>query len=402
MLSDVDPVCINQTDIPERNSQVLIMRDIYRGASETLVWLGEADLDHGAAFNLLEDFCATQKDKIYQCVSEFKRDQDRFSWYPKGEDVSHMVVSADSVTDCLWVAEHIFFTRGHNIIPSLNSVLQWLNGKGRDSSQSIAWIKIEDILLRPWWRRCWIVQEVAVSAHILLYCGSRFVAWYDLVLFLRCVYLARVHTRRAGRDVDPMISKALESGYSVSVLSLIREQEKKAHCTLHNLLRSTVKFLASDRRDKVYALFGLLDKRVAAYGITTEYGPSATVRDVFIAATKAIMLVDHVWPFRLLGSVEARTDMPSWVPPFTSDCNSGLIQQPYSPRAGGLGLPKSELLNNDRVLRVTGIEVAYIDDGICPQYVGGRICQTLKAWTTFALQRLSEAGSLTPQAFKTF
>jgi hypothetical protein len=99
----VDAICINQTDIPERNSQVLIMRDIYRGASETLVWLGEADLDHGAAFNLLEDFCATQKDKIYQCVSEFKRDQDRFSWYPKGEDVSHMVVSADSVTDYLWV-----------------------------------------------------------------------------------------------------------------------------------------------------------------------------------------------------------------------------------------------------------------------------------------------------------
>jgi hypothetical protein len=222
------------------------------------------------------------------------------------------------------------------------------------------------------------------------------------VLFLRCVYLARVHIRRAGRDVDPMISKALESGYSVSVLSLIREQEKKAHCTLHNLLRSTVKFLASDRRDKVYALLGLLDKRGAAYGITTEYGPSATVRDVFIAATKAIMLVDHVWPFRLLGSVEARTDMPSWVPTFTSDCNSGLIQQPYSPRAGGLGLPKSELLNNDRVLRVTGIEVAYIDDGICPQYVGGRICQTLKAWTTFALQRLSEAGSLTPPSIQNF
>jgi hypothetical protein len=119
----IDQCCINQTDIPERNSQVLIMRDIYRGASETLVWLGEADLDHGAAFNLLEDFCATQKDKIYQCVSEFKRDQDRFSWYPKGEDVSHMVVSADSVTDYLWVAEHIFFTRGHNIIPSLNSIL---------------------------------------------------------------------------------------------------------------------------------------------------------------------------------------------------------------------------------------------------------------------------------------
>ncbi|KAK0705546.1 heterokaryon incompatibility protein-domain-containing protein, partial [Lasiosphaeris hirsuta] len=35
-----DAICINQSDIPERNSQVLIMAEIYRRARTTLGWLG--------------------------------------------------------------------------------------------------------------------------------------------------------------------------------------------------------------------------------------------------------------------------------------------------------------------------------------------------------------------------
>jgi hypothetical protein len=36
----IDQICINQESIPERNQQVSIMDQIYRGAHETVVWLG--------------------------------------------------------------------------------------------------------------------------------------------------------------------------------------------------------------------------------------------------------------------------------------------------------------------------------------------------------------------------
>jgi hypothetical protein len=39
----IDYLCINQDDVEERNSQVAIMKDIYRGAQEAVVWLGEED-----------------------------------------------------------------------------------------------------------------------------------------------------------------------------------------------------------------------------------------------------------------------------------------------------------------------------------------------------------------------
>jgi len=37
----IDALCINQGDIQERNSQVLMMRDIYATAQDVAVWLGE-------------------------------------------------------------------------------------------------------------------------------------------------------------------------------------------------------------------------------------------------------------------------------------------------------------------------------------------------------------------------
>jgi hypothetical protein len=36
----IDAICINQTDIPEKNKQVPKMRQIYKHASEVLVWIG--------------------------------------------------------------------------------------------------------------------------------------------------------------------------------------------------------------------------------------------------------------------------------------------------------------------------------------------------------------------------
>jgi hypothetical protein len=38
----IDAICINQTDLPERNAQVSLMADIYKSSQYTAVWLGEA------------------------------------------------------------------------------------------------------------------------------------------------------------------------------------------------------------------------------------------------------------------------------------------------------------------------------------------------------------------------
>ncbi len=39
----IDAICINQNDVLEKNHQVAMMGEVYSGAAEVLVWLGEDD-----------------------------------------------------------------------------------------------------------------------------------------------------------------------------------------------------------------------------------------------------------------------------------------------------------------------------------------------------------------------
>jgi hypothetical protein len=50
-----DAICINQQDAEERNSQVLLMRDIYSRAKEVISYLGEADSDTAQLASILSE-----------------------------------------------------------------------------------------------------------------------------------------------------------------------------------------------------------------------------------------------------------------------------------------------------------------------------------------------------------
>ena len=51
----VDAVCINQTDVPERNAQVAMMAEIYRKAAKLIIWLGN-DADNKIDEAVAESF----------------------------------------------------------------------------------------------------------------------------------------------------------------------------------------------------------------------------------------------------------------------------------------------------------------------------------------------------------
>jgi len=52
----IDAICINQTDIPERNSQVGMMGDIYSKADETIVYLGDNGNESEIAMQYVRSF----------------------------------------------------------------------------------------------------------------------------------------------------------------------------------------------------------------------------------------------------------------------------------------------------------------------------------------------------------
>ena len=51
----IDALCINQTDVAERSSQVSMMGDVYSGCVRCLVWLGDADDNTKSALRTIKE-----------------------------------------------------------------------------------------------------------------------------------------------------------------------------------------------------------------------------------------------------------------------------------------------------------------------------------------------------------
>jgi hypothetical protein len=131
----IDAICINQTDIPERNDQILRMRDIYRSATRGIIWLGPGFEDSGLALEFAELFSGHETNAVpalYQGVSD----------------------------------------------------LECLLSTTRSGQYSQHWDALELLLERSWWKRIWTVQEIVLSKDPIVVCGSRFVGWFHLARLL--------------------------------------------------------------------------------------------------------------------------------------------------------------------------------------------------------------------------
>src|ERR1700722_17924061 len=112
----IDALCINQSDVLERNYQVLQMGEVYTGAADVIAWLGEESEDSDLAFEAID---ALPK-------------SDQAHWDPG---------VAPSVSP---------ETRSIRHLTALRRLLQ-----------------------RPWWQRVWTVQESILGKDMHFVCGSR-------------------------------------------------------------------------------------------------------------------------------------------------------------------------------------------------------------------------------------
>jgi len=99
----VDAICINQEDLAERNSQVLLTSQIYSGCTRCLIWLGEEDDETEAAFRLIQIW---SEDAHY---NEWRNLQDdilalahlsRRPWWSRVWTIQEKVLSPEKVVYC--------------------------------------------------------------------------------------------------------------------------------------------------------------------------------------------------------------------------------------------------------------------------------------------------------------
>jgi hypothetical protein len=123
----IDAVCINQQDIPERNSQVLLRGELYKSAQYVIIWLGEEYGDSDLACSLLEKYGTAT----------------------------------------------IAFLEQYHRLPSTAEELQpILSEVGPNVLDKASWEALRALFKRPWWTRVWVIQEFAKARDRVFICGS--------------------------------------------------------------------------------------------------------------------------------------------------------------------------------------------------------------------------------------
>ncbi|KAK5651607.1 hypothetical protein OQA88_11880 [Cercophora sp. LCS_1] len=289
----VDALCINQSSATERAAQVRIMDRIYTNAAMTFIWLGRADstlIDTGDAFNTIERLA--------------RYDTDAFD--------------------------------RSDIIPFRNQAADVYNCVGLEPTTWKEWCAVAGLLKRQWFSRLWIVQESILSPAITVFCGEYSVAWETLVHAMRTVDArcnllgTRPSTIFIGHDE---VAVPLEN----NVLKLARWRDywhgddatnAGRPFTLESLIYDTWTFVATEPRDKIYGVFGLMDGPTRATWVVDYDTP---VEEAYAFATRRVL--HHAGNLGILSCIQGKEmrkigERPSWVPDFgvpymNMMCNSG-------------------------------------------------------------------------------
>lgn len=176
------------------------------------------------------------------------------------------------------------------------------------------WIVIDKLLERPWWSRTWVVQEVWLSTDAILQCGGTTLKW-------KTVQKAMDYSEAwddMGYHVQntPRIKSwsTLKRRYGLAIH--IAKQRLLGSSHLSDLLWNTWDREATDPRDKVFAVLGLLQP--GADGVhpppTADY--SKPVDQVYREAAAYIINSKASLDILLAASGldGEESNLPSWVP----------------------------------------------------------------------------------------
>ncbi|KAK3344252.1 heterokaryon incompatibility protein-domain-containing protein [Lasiosphaeria hispida] len=255
----VDAICINQADNAEKANQVPIMGDIYRHASQTVVWLGEATADTHTAF-------------------------------------SHIQTLGDEALD---LAKTPGKAIGLGESPAFKEV---------SNNTSV----LDSIVKDSWWTRVWTAQEILLSKRAVLASGRHQADWdffHRAIRYGEMLGLWPSALEMFG--VAPDIP--LKQFNDVDALRTPPTFKTPAHEMLFYLLR-TRRRAATDPRDKIYGVLGLVGDSAQSIGIIPDY--EASVSDAYTQATGRLIetsgnldILGVCFPFKKRTVIS----LPSWV-----------------------------------------------------------------------------------------
>ncbi|KAF5551672.1 integral membrane protein [Fusarium mexicanum] len=308
----IDAICINQSDVDERNSQVRLMGCIYSSASCVVSWLGLEDdpIDYveqmRKARSLIELVRPCSTDDLFALLSDS----------PSKGDL-----------------EEVF----------------------EDGLYSLQLVIGERKYRPPYWRRAWIIQEVSLARVWKLQSGALCISERDIQAVMEILQDPRIKTlmkkKYQARRLRALIS--LNSFVSVSVYrgilsssdaselaitspnwetSALRTPRTQGSWHLLSLLRHSWLRLCADPRDKVFSILAASDMKDSHFErLKIDYTKS--ISRVYTDSVKAIIETSSSLDVLSYVSAADRTrslDLPSWVPNWETYKTPVIADRPIS------------------------------------------------------------------------
>ena len=206
----VDWICIDQKNTEERNNQVQLMSAIYGEANCVYVWLGSHSAESKTAFEFIPEL--------------LKIDQ-----FPRLVD---------------------------------------------DSTVHHKWRALKDLMMRDWFSRRWIIQEIALAHQATLLCGDSELDWKEFADAVSLFNLYETETRAISKIMMDQIDYDYQPDYfgSIPALGAARLVEVTDHLfepggganagrgrqqSLEYLVSTFTPFNASEARDTIYAILAI-------------------------------------------------------------------------------------------------------------------------------------------------
>ncbi|KAK8118392.1 uncharacterized protein PG998_003018 [Apiospora kogelbergensis] len=293
-----DALCINQEDAKERTQQVKLMGRIYRQARTVKIWLGDKSRPRPRP--------------------------------PKADPVHYHLAELGGTPVVLsFLAQALRNPQdGENSLLALRPAEDRLHRNhvhGLLAPAAEEWTVLRDFFANPYFRRVWIVQEVAVAGRAEAIVGDWHLDWAAIgraaSWFARNGY-ALPRASRLGLTKQPSSNDLVPVGEAAALWDIHRAPDRRT--PLLTLLKEFRMRQAGQDVDRLYATLGIAEE-TAGLGRSGEGGLHSLLEpdyekpllDVYRDATR-YLIVKH-GSLRVLchvdnGPTKTVPDWPSWVP----------------------------------------------------------------------------------------
>lgn len=324
----IDAVCINQNNKDEKTEQIRLMKEIYSLAERVWIWLGCEQVGDAEGLAVLL--------KLERFIRWYRGELDNLPPHPPGKSLPLH-------------------------IPKVAARFHAMGVSRQD------WSCLNKFFQRAWFTRAWVIQEAVKAADnplpTLVVCGRLELPWNKLAYTAEGILSLGLFFIYGSGSLQGL-------GYHAvgMIESLRRNRKKSVPDTLLTLLNSTRETRATDPRDKIFALYGLVHQREGDHPLLLpSYNKSCAqvytdAAIYFLEEYQSLAPLQRVaWTLPQNGGFGGIEGLPSWVPDWSK-------RHPFIPlesqfySAGGYPKASFRLSTNGAVLSIKGRILDRIDE----------------------------------------